>query len=41
MADRPGAAGQSSLDWQLDLPPARQGRDKAAIDAELDQERDL
>ena len=39
-ADRPAAAGQSSLDWLLDLPPAPKGRTKAAIDAELGQERD-
>jgi len=39
-ADRPATAGQSCLDWLLDLPPARQGRSKAAIDAELGQERD-
>jgi len=39
-ADRPAAAGQSCLDWLLDLPPAPQGRSKAAIDAELGQERD-
>ncbi|MCS5693600.1 hypothetical protein NZK33_16670 [Cyanobium sp. FGCU-6] len=39
-ADRPAAAGQSCLDWLLALPPARQGRSKAAIDAELGQERD-
>lgn len=39
-ADRPAAAGQGCLDWLLDLPPAPQGRSKAAIDAELGQERD-
>ena len=37
---RHAAAGQSCLDWLLDLPPAPQGRRKAEIDAELGQERD-
>jgi hypothetical protein len=39
-ADRPAAAGQSCLDWLLDLPPASEGRSKEAIDADLQQERD-
>lgn len=39
-ADRPASADQSCLDWLLDLPPVRQGRSTAAIDAELGQERD-
>jgi hypothetical protein len=39
-ADRPVAAGQSCLDWLLDLPSASEGRSKEAIDADLQQERD-
>ena len=39
-ADRPTAAGQSCLEWLLDLPPASEGRSKEAIDADLQQERD-
>jgi hypothetical protein len=39
-ADRPAAAGQSCLDWLLDLPAASEGRSKEAIDADLQQERD-
>ena len=39
-ADRPAAAGQSCLDWLLDLPSASPGRSKEAIDADLQQERD-
>jgi len=39
-ADRPTAAGQSCLEWLLDMPPASEGRSKEAIDADLPQERD-
>jgi hypothetical protein len=39
-ADRPAAAGSSCLEWLLNLPPATEGRSKAAIDAELQHERD-
>lgn len=39
-ADRPAAAEQSCLDWLLDLAPASTGRNKEAIDADLQQERD-
>ena len=39
-ADRPAVSGARCLDWLLALPPAAPGRSKAAIDAELGQERD-
>jgi hypothetical protein len=37
---RRAPAKPNSLEWLLNLPPATEGRSKAAIDTELQQERD-
>ncbi len=38
--NRPASAKPNCLEWLLNLPPSTKGRSKAAIDTELQQERD-
>jgi hypothetical protein len=40
MRNQPDTADPSCLEWLLDLPPAAAGRNRGAIDAELNKQRD-